>query len=493
MRILVSASVCLLLLAAAAQAEIRMVALQGKSPLVSFRIVFLSGAAYDPPDKPGLANLTAAMLAEGGTQTLTYKQILDAMFPMATSVSYQVDKEMTTFYATTHIDNLDAFYKLFRAMLLDPGWREDDFKRLRDDQINYLRVNLRGNNDEELGKEVLYNAIYQGTTYGHENVGTVSALEKMTLAGVKQFYRDHYTQRSVIVGIAGGYSSAFLTRLQHDFEKLPDVRIFQPHPLHIRPLTHNRALLVDKNTRSVAYSIGYPIPIARNNPLYPALLLAQAYFGQHRLSGGRLYQRMRELRGLNYGDYAYIEYFPRGMFQLEPSPNLARKSQIFQIWIRPVEPPNAKFALQLALYELDKLARDGIPEEDYERTRNFLDKYVALLTKSQSAQLGYAIDSTYYGIPDYVTYIRKALAKMTREDVNRAIRTYLRSDNLQIVAVTDHAEELKSQLVSDAPSSITYNSPKPKEILEEDKIVERWKLNLRPQDVQIVPVDEVFQ
>ena len=52
---------------------------------------------------------------------------------------------------------------------------------------------------------------------------------------------------------------------------------------------------------------------------------------------------MRESRGLNYGDYAYIEYFPRGMNRFEPEPNLARHQQIFQIWIRPVEPPNAVF------------------------------------------------------------------------------------------------------------------------------------------------------
>ena len=67
---------------------------------------------------------------------------------------------------------------------------------------------------------------------------------------------------------------------------------------------------------------------------------------------------MREKRGLNYGDYAYIEYFPRGMFLMEPPPNLARHYQIFQVWIRPVEPPTAKFALRLALFELDKLAEE---------------------------------------------------------------------------------------------------------------------------------------
>ena len=117
------------------------------------------------------------------------------------------------------------------------------------------------------------------------------------------------------------------------------------------------------------------------------------------MSSGVLYDRMREKRGLNYGDYAYIEYFPRGMFLMEPQPNLARHQQIFQIWIRPVEPPTAKFALRLALFELDKLNKNGLTQEAFERTREFLGKYVNVLTRTKRAELGYAIDSLFYGIP----------------------------------------------------------------------------------------------
>jgi zinc protease len=404
-----------------------------------------------------------------------------------------VDKEMTTFSGATHIDNLEAYYKLCRAMLLEPGWREEDFQRVKDDAINFLRVSLRGNNDEELGKEVLYNTIHKGTPYGHHNAGAASALEKITLEDLKHFYRLNYTQANLILGLAGGYEPDFLEAVKEDFRKLPARRGFAFRMKYAQPVARTRAVIVEKNTRSVAYSIGYPISVRRGHPDYPALLLATTYFGQHRNSGGRLYERMRELRGLNYGDYAYIEYFPRGMFQFEPSPNLARQQQIFQIWIRPLEPPTAVFGLRLAMYELDKLVREGISQEAFERTRNFLSKYVNLLTKTKRAELGYAIDSLYYGIPDYNTYIKSALAKLSRDDVNKAIRRHLHTDRAVIVAVSGGAEELKEKLTGGEPSPMTYNSPKPEEILAEDKIVERWNLGLRPQDVTIVPVEKVFE
>ncbi len=481
-----------LALAATAAAQVRTVTLPSRSALVTFRLVFRTGSAADPPGKPGLAALTAALLTGGGTRDLSYKQILDALFPMAASVQDQVDKQMTTFSGVTHIDNLEAYYRLFRAMLLDPGWRQEDFQRVRDDAVNYLRVSLRGNNDEELGKEVLYGTLYAGTPYGHENAGTISALQKLTLADLKDFYRRHYTQGNLILGLAGGYPPEFLERMKKDFAALPpgaDSLRLPPPP----PVPHTRALIVEKQTRSVAYSLGYPIDVKRGDPDYPALLVAQSYFGQHRESGGRLFQRMRELRGLNYGDYAYIEYFPRGMFLMEPSPNLARQQQIFQIWIRPVEPPTAVFALRLALYELHKLTTEGLSEESFTRTRDFLSKNVNLLTRTKRAELGYAIDSAYYGIPDFHSYLRTALAKLTRDDVNRAIRKHLRADRLVIVAVADHASALREQLLSGAPSPMHYNSPKPAEITAEDRIVEKWDLGLRPEDVRIIPVEQVFE
>ena len=100
--------------------------------------------------------------------------------------------------------------------------------------------------------------------------------------------------------------------MKKDFQQLPAKQgAERRHGRRPRRGRESRLTMVEKDTRSVAYSIGFPIDVKRGHPDYPALLVAQAYFGQHRTSGGRLYNRLREIRGLNYGDYAYIEYFPQ--------------------------------------------------------------------------------------------------------------------------------------------------------------------------------------
>jgi zinc protease len=469
------------------------VLMQNQSPLITFRILFMTGSANDPAGKEGIAALTAAMLAKGGTRSLSYEQIVEAMYPMAASFNWQIDKEMTVFSGTTHIDNLSHYYQLINQMLLNPGFREDDFKRLKEDAINYLKVSLRNANDEELGKEQLYNIIYANHAYGHHNIGSVSALEKLTVADVVSFYRTHYTQANLVLGMAGNYPEDFANKVLSDFSKLPKGKASRLKIAAPTVAPGMKMSIIKRDTRSTAISLGFPLSVTRADKDWPALAVVASYFGQHRSSNSHLYQRLREARGLNYGDYSYIEYFPRGMFQFQPDPNLGRQQQIFQIWIRPVEPQNGHFTLRAALYEFDKLVRDGMTRETFEATRDFLLKNVNVLTQTQNAQLGYALDSRYYGIPDFNQYMRQQLSKLTLDDVNRAVRRYLKSDRMRIVMVTKDAEALRDAIVSGRPSSITYNTAKPKEIMDEDKIIEAFKVNVRAEDIEIVPVEQVFE
>jgi len=472
---------------------VRTILLPDSSPLVTLRLVFRTGAASDPPGKPGLAWLTAQMLSGGGTRRMEYAEILNAFFPMASDVSVWVDKEMTSFTAETHRENLDEFYTIFRDMLLDPGWREEDFSRLRDDAVNYLAVALRGQNDEELAKELLYQEIYRHHCYGWHNAGTVSSLQGLTMEDVRGFYGQQFASGNLTLGLAGGYPEGFAQRVIADFHAVLPARAPAAPALNQPKQTPvNTVLIAEKPARSVAISLGFPMDVRRGHSDYPALLVAQSCLGQHRMSSGRLFTRMRQLRGLNYGDYAYIEYFPGGMYTLEPAPNLARSHQIFQLWIRPVEVDVAVFSLRLALHELEKMIRDGPTEEEFQRTRSFLSKYVNLLLKTKAVELGYAADSEFYGIPNYADYVRSELVHLTREKVSAAIQRHWRMDGLSIVMVGPDAGRLRTQLLSSEPTPMTYNSPKPEEILAEDRIVARRDLNVAEDGIRVMPAEQAF-
>ncbi|MFQ6112680.1 MAG: M16 family metallopeptidase [bacterium] len=472
--------------------KIESVLMRGESPIINFRILFNVGAALDPEGKEGLAQLTAAMITDAGSKTMKYEEIQNALFPMAAFFRNQVDKEMTVFIGKTHKDNLNAYYEIISQQLLSPGWDESDFSRVKTNLINAIKVNLRENNEEELGKEVLYEMIYENHPYGHLNYGHINALEKLTLEDVKEFYGKYYTRANLVLGLAGNFSDDFLNKVNRDLAQLPEgtpAQLELPEPEKIDGL---EAEIVQKETRATAISFGFPIDVTRSHEDFAALWLVRSYFGEHRSSNSYLYQRIREIRGMNYGDYAYIEYFPRGMFQFHPDPNLGRHQQIFQVWIRPVVPQNGHFALRVAMYELNKLIEEGMSQEDFETTRNYLLKFVNILTKNQDRQLGYAMDSRYYGIDEFTKYISERLQKLTLEDVNRVIKKYLQAENIKFAFITKDAEDFRERLINNTRSPITYDAEKPAELLQEDKIIQDYKLDFKAEKVKIRPVEEVF-
>ena len=360
--------------------------------------------------------------------------------------------------------------------------------------VNQIRSDLVANNDEELGKELLYTELYGPEhPYGWLNLGDSSQIEGISLDDVKKFYADYYTIRNITVGLAGGYPDDFVARVSDDLQVLlPGERATLKVPAAAMP-DGRVATIVEKETPAVAVSFGFPIDVKRGDPDWVALWLARSWFGEHRASSGHLYNRIREARGMNYGNYAYIEYFPRGMFQFQPDTNLGRQQQIFQVWIRPLRSNNdAHFATRTAVYELEKLISEGLSESDFEATRSFLMKYVSLMSDGQSRQLGYAMDGQYYGTGDFADYVREGLAELTLADVNRVIRENLQTDDMQYVFVTRDAEDLRERLEGERASPVSYDADKPAELLAEDRAIEALPLGIKAGKVRVVQAAEVF-
>jgi zinc protease len=400
---------------------------------------------------------------------------------------------MTTFTGSIHRDNWKAFFDIALPMLLDPGLRDEDFKRLKDAQVNSLKEDLRSNNEEELGKERLQANIFAGTPYGHPVLGTVAGIEAITPDDVRGFLASAYTRAALTVGVAGDAPEEMIATLKKEIAKLPaGPALAAPEGIAGRRARGIEVEIIEKETRATAISFGNPIAVTRAHPDYAALYLARAWLGEHRSSVSHLYQRIRETRGMNYGDYAYIEAFPRGMFQFFPDPNIGRRAQIFEVWIRPVVPVNAHMALRIAVYELGKLIREGLSRADFERTRDYLMKNVFVMTATQNQQIGYALDSQWYGTGEFTSTLRERLKALTLDDVNAAIRKHLSATDLSVVIITKDAKDLKARLVADEFSPIKYDAEKPKELLDEDKVIAALKLNIKPEDVKITPVDDVF-
>jgi len=463
-------------------------------PTISFRLCFYVGSQCDPEGKEGLAALTATMMSGGATTVRSYEEILEELYPMAASYGFSVDKEMSVLTGRVHIDNLEEYYPLLLDAVLRPGFTDADFNRLKTNMINGIEKSLRYSDDEELAKAALYNFIYEGTPYGYLNAGRLSSLNNITLDDVRDFHRTWFTRDNVVVGLGGSYEPSLLKRLMEDLHTLPESATEPPSPPTPVDINGLELLVVEKQCDATAISFGFPIQVLRGDEDFWALALFNSWFGEHRNSSSHLYQIIREARGMNYGDYSYIEIFPNGGRRQMPAPNNARRQQLFEVWIRPVQHEHRHFVLRAAMRELKNIVDNGMTEEQFNLTKKFLHKYVLQYATTTSDRLGYAIDSKFYGIRgDYIELLRSRISKLTLEQVNDAIRRHIQYENMKIAMVTQDAESLIEAFVTNAPSPVTYSTPIPSEILAEDEEIAVFPLPFYRENIRVVAVDDMFE
>jgi zinc protease len=464
----------------------------GNNPLVAIRLYFEVGSVLDPKGKEGLAALTAAMLAQGGSRARSYAEVLDVLYPLAAGLQHYGDKESVVFFGTVHRDNLERYAELLADQITQPRMAEEDFQRNRQDALDSITKSLRGNDDEALGKAALASVLYRDHPYGHPTQGTEAGLASITLDDVKDFYRQEFTRARLVVGLAGGYPRDFPRRFLERLAELPPGG--RPLPPLPRPPARIGAevVLVEKDAAATAISLGHPLQITRAHPDYYPLLVAGSYLGEHRTFNGVLMQRMRGLRGLNYGDYAYVESFIQDGWSTFPLPNVPRRQQHFEIWIRPVQPANALFALRQAIHETERLIREGIPRQAFEETRRFLLNYSRLWTQDASRRLGYAIDGLVYG-KELIAELARRLPRMTKADVDRAVRKHLQLRHWAAALVTPRAGEVRDLLLQGVPTPVVYDtagtSP---EILQEDEVIEKVPLPVSGGATTVRPVESMF-
>ncbi|MFN3201127.1 MAG: M16 family metallopeptidase [Bradymonadia bacterium] len=478
---------------------------QSESPIVEFRLVFDAGSIYDPPGKEGLSNLTAALVAEGGIAAaadgsgeLTYDALLKRLHPWAAQLGVQVDKSQVVFVGRCHTDHLEAFSDLLMQVMTRPRLGAEDFERLKQQALQRLVKQVRTANDEELSKLVLEQVLFEvaAPAYAHPALGTEAGLNAITLDDVKAHRSQWLSAPRLTVGLAGGIdeakAQAFAKGLATGLgEPAKPLTVTREAPTQTRPV--KMVIVEQPDAQAAAISIGHRLPLNRAHDDFPALALMASYFGEHRQFHGVLFQRMREARGMNYGDYAYVEAFRQEGWGRFPLTNTARNQQHFSLWIRPVPVVDAHFATRIALWHLKKMLKEGIPEKDFEATRGFLSGYEYLKQQTNMRRLGYALDDRFYGLDTpHADRMRDMWASMSAADVNAAVNRHINPKDLVIVIVTKDAKALAQKMAANTASPKEYTSPKPEEVLAEDKIIEAFPLDLPRNQIRIIKSSELF-
>lgn len=481
---------------------------------VVIKLMFRNGSISDEPGKEGINQAVSELVVQGGTRELSYSDIQDRIYPMAARYGVSSDKEVTVFSFEVHQDHLDEVYPILKGLILSPRFAEEDFSRVMVNQQNYVDQVIRASSDEDYSKVALEDILFRGSNYQHMKQGTSEGVGNITLADVREHYQRLFTKNNLTIGIAGNYSDGFLQQLIQDMAELPDTMPVLPEPGAARMPNGIEVEIVAKEGAfgSVIFT-GFPLDLTRADDDFAALMVANSYLGEHRKSYSRLYEKIREQRSMNYGDYSYIEWYENGGRNMLPPSGVPRSSNYFSMWVRPVqiaaqlheqypeladiEIGHAHFALRMIVKELAALVENGLSAKDFAATRDFLLSYTKLYAQTPSSRLGYLMDSKFYGRDDYLLELDQLLKALTLEDVNEAIRKYWQTENMFVTIITDvsEAQPLADSLLKNLSSPMSYSNVVreglSEALREEDALVADYQLNIT--SVKVVDSKDTLQ
>jgi zinc protease len=397
-------------------------------PVVTVSCLLEAGTAIDPAGKPGLASLTAALVAEGAGQ---YDAI--ALSDMLARIGGHLATEVGTDVATVSLTVLARHFEQGLSILADivrrPSLLAADFDRVRDLRLGRLKQLARM--PATAADRVLLQAVYGNHPYGHGSLGTTRSVQGMTLDDARACWESGWQPTAGALLIAGSISPDRALELCET--AFGDWTTSAPPPAVV-PAPD---LAVTRDVRVVNWpgAAQSEIRVAhagppRRTPDYHALVALNAILGGQFTS--RINKNLREARAITYGARtAFDMRRAGGVFSCDSS----------------VQTDATAVALAEVIREMRDITVDGaISSRDLDDARAALTRgYVRYF--ETAAQLARAMaELATHGLPDD-TYDRfvPEMGRLTPSDLTRAAAVRLRPDETALV-VTGDLEKIGDQL-----------------------------------------------
>ena len=291
----------------------------GAQPVATMVLLVRAGSSADRAGRPGLASLTGDMLDEGAGDRDAL-EVHDALARIGAQFDTEVGPDATFLTLTTLTKFRPQGLALLADLVTRPRFDASEFGRVRQLRTNRLRQ-LR-DMPSATADRAFATAVYGDHPYGHLAIGTMEALEHMTLDDVRDFHRRAYQPAHAVLIVVGEIShdrarveaaEAFGT-----WAAAPDAGQVRPPGIGAPAQAAHRLLLVDRPEAAQSELRMGHVAVSRRAPDYHALVVANLVLGGQFVS--RLNMNLRERKGYTYGARSWFEFrLGPGPFQMSAS------------------------------------------------------------------------------------------------------------------------------------------------------------------------------
>jgi zinc protease len=363
-------------------------------PLVALNYAFVGGSSQDDADKAGAANLAAALLDEGAGD-LDSKAYHERLENHAIELGFRISRDYMHGSLRTLTEHREEAFDLLRMALTAPRFDAEAVERVRGQMLSILRRDTT--NPNELASESWWRTAFPGHPYGRVSRGTLETVPRITVGDMRDYVRRVFTRDGLVISIVGDIDAkAAGALIDRAFAGLPAKNDLKPVG-KASPQNLGRRIVIQLDVPQAVVTFGGQ-GIARHDPDFMA-----AYIVNHILGGGsfssRLYQEVREKRGLAYGVSDSLVWFRSAAVLIGGTATRADRTGD---------------ALKVIEHETKRMAEDGPTADELAAAKSYLkgayalaldtsNKIAAQLTQIQLDDLGIDYMQRRSGLIDAVT------------------------------------------------------------------------------------------
>lgn len=365
---------------------------------VAIGVWIQGGSRREASGAIGIAHFIEHLLFKG-TRSRSAAQIAQITDSMGGQLNAFTDKEYVGFYAKVLDEHLPDAFELLADLVLNPTFPAVEVERERN--VIFEEISMVEDSPQELIQEMFLERFWTGHPLGRPIAGTKESVGRIGRRDVQRFFRDNYTAASMIVAVAGNVRHRTVQHLAR--RHFSDLAAGAPSPADVPPeVCATREIRRKPNLEQTHVCLGTVAPPVTHPDRYAAHVLNTI------LGGGmssRLFQRIRERRGLVYSIYSSL--------------NLYRDAGTLVVYAG-MGGRNAARVVELTCRELRALKRDLVPHDELERAKENLRGSIVLSLESSSSRMTHlAQQEIYYGKFIALDEILRGVERVQARDVRR--------------------------------------------------------------------------
>jgi len=413
---------------------------QTNLPIVIVQVTLDAGARLDPPEKAGLASLTADLLTEG-TSKRSASKISDAVDFLGASLAAGADTDYASVSLGVLKKDLPAGLDLLTDILLHPQFADAEIARRREAVLAGIRA--AEDNPGKVAQKAFQRALFGSGPYGHPVEGTVESVPRITRSDIQAFYSRYYRPGRAIITVVGDVAAA---EIRAQLESALGGwnggagETFE-YPAFTTPAKH--LVTIDKPITQANIILGER-GVARDNPDYYAITVMNYILGGGGFSS-RLLDNIRTQGGLAYSVASF--------FTVNKAPGS------FQV-VMQTKSASADEAIKRARAEIDRIRREPVKDEELSEAKRYLTGSFPLRLDSDRKIAGFLSQVELYGLGrDYADTYAQRINAVTKDDVLRVAEKYVDPAQLILVVVGDLAKTPLSGMTAEGGAPVTTMQP----------------------------------